>query len=530
MNNLSSFQKGMLICLAAFVLLGGILFVNRVWFGDAFSKEEAQHALYSAWLSKDIRALDWGNFWYDTQRQIFWPFFHSWVQSVFFLFLGPSYLTARLMSFFFFFATLFLMYVTAHRFSEEDGWKIGLLSVFLALTSPIMLQYAALNTLEGFGAFLFIFAFYVYTFCEEVELTFEYIILALLLGISVFTNYLYAYLMLPAFIVMTLGKLGPILVEVAHLSRKGEKAAYPFLWWAYRKLIVLAVIMAFVAAWFLSATFARKIMLLLQAIFRYSGGEVVSGTWQNLFFYPQTIINNFSFSPWLGGLIVLSLLAPFIASRYRWAGKLFTFCWTVIVLATFTISAKAPQFVYIIAPFLFLIFSTVIVYGYEKYKKYALAGALVMVIPALISLPTLVPLYFPHRPADNMVSALNYFKREILPRYPVAISVNLQHLNPEGVAFYFFGWNAPVLADPALGEDELLRSAKYLLTVELDANSPYQKEVLDDSISRWNIFLQEKLKSGDIREHSIARFNEIGLTARIFEKTATEIQLTGGKR
>ena len=517
---LSSFQKGFVVILLAFIVFGGIIFVNRILYADAFGKEEAQHALYALWLTKDLKSLDWGSFWYDTQRQMFWPFFHSWILSIFFLLFGASYISARLLSFLIFFATLVLMYIISNRFSEKAGWKIGLLSVFLALSSPMMVRFAAENTLEGLGALIFLAAYYLYLVSEAKWLTIYYVFLGILVGLSIYTNYLYAYFMIPAFIVVALGKLGPTLVEVRKLSRQGEKAAYPFLWWAYRKLIFLVALFLVASAWFFTSTFSRKILLFLQATLRYTGGEAVGGFWQNLLFYPKAIIQNYTFSPWLGVLIVISLFLPFIAFRYLQLGKLYTFIWTVLILATLTIPSRAPQFIYIIAPFLFMVFSAAVFYLSEKTKQYAGVILFILFVPLLISLPGLAKLYFPARPAENMVKVLDYFHLGVLPRYPIASAVNLQHLNNEVIAFHFWGWNAPVLADPVMGEEEIFRNTRYFLTVELDPGSPYASEVLDDSLFRWNAFLLEKRQAGDLRDYSMRRFSDIGLTAKIYEKTA----------
>src|SRR3990167_4206040 len=122
---LTPFNKGLAVILLAFIFLGGAVFINRVVLGDAFNREEAQHALYGLWLCKDVRALDFGAFWYDTQRQMFWPFLHSWILSAFFFFFGISFFTARLLSFVIFFAVLFYMYLIANELHEKSGWKIG---------------------------------------------------------------------------------------------------------------------------------------------------------------------------------------------------------------------------------------------------------------------------------------------------------------------------------------------------------------------------------------------------------------------
>jgi hypothetical protein len=517
---LSDFQKGLLLVLAVFTVLGGLLFINRVVLGDTFAKEEAQHALYGLSLAKDIRALDWHGFWYDTQRQMFWPFLHSWVLAVFFLGFGVSYFAARFLSFALLLATLLITYVVSVKFCDRQGWRIGALACVLALTSPLVARFGTENTLEGLGALIFMAAFYIYILTEEKKLTVNYVILAVLLALSIYTNYLYAYLMVPAFIVMTLGKLGPIGVEVATLSKKGESAAVPFFWWAYRKLVVVGVLAVMIAGWFLTATFNRKILLLMQAIFRYSGGEQVPGIWPNLLYYPQAIINNFSFSPWLGFLLLISLFLPWVAFRFPKTGKLYTFVWTAILLATLTIGTKAPQFIYIVAPFIFIIFSATLFYLMEKYHRVATIGLAVILLPALLSLPQLGRIYFPNPRGERMVQVLGYFRSSLLPRYPLATSINLQHFNPEGVAFHFWDWNAPVLADSIMGQAEMFRGANFFLTLELDENSRYRLEALDDSADIWNRFLQEKLQRGEVREYNARRFNDLQLTARIYEKTA----------
>ncbi|MCU0640741.1 MAG: glycosyltransferase family 39 protein [Candidatus Margulisbacteria bacterium] len=514
---LTDFQRGMIIVLAAFIVLGGALFVNRVVLGDAFGKEEAQHALYGLSITKDVRALDWHGFWYDTQRQMFWPFLHSWALSLFFFCFGVSYFSARFLSFTLLAITLLMTYVVSVKFCDRQGWRIGVVAVLLALTSPLMARFGTENTLEGLGAMIFMTAFYFYILTEEKKLTINYVLLAVLLALSIYTNYLYAYLMVPAFIVMTLGKLGPIGAEVVSLNRKGEHAAVPFFWWAYRKLVVVGVLAVMIAAWFLTATFNRKIMLLLQAIFRYSGGEQVSGIVNILLYYPKAIINYFSFSPWLGFLMLIALFLPWVAFRFPKIGKLYTFVWTALLLATLTIPTKAPQFIYIIAPFVFIIFAATLFYLLEKYRRVAALGIAAALLPVLLSLPQLPAVYAPARPADRMISVLGYFQSSLLPRYPLATSLNLQHLNPEGVAFHFWEWNAPVLADPIIGEDEMLRNAQYFLTVELDGEHP---ELLDDSVSRWNAFLQEQVRAGNLREISFRSFPDLGLTARIYEKTS----------
>jgi len=520
----SAFQKGLIFVLLVIILAGGALFVTRLWSGDSFSKEEAQHALYGLWIYKDLKNLDWAGFWYDTQRQMFWPFLHSWFQALFFLLFGVSYLSARLLSFAAFVALLILMYLISTKISERDGWKIGIGSVLLVLTSPIAVRYACENTLEVGGALLFLISFYLYVVCQERKVLLYYIPLAFLLGLSFFYNYLYAYLMLPAFLVATLAKLGPITRVSLRLKRQGENAALPFLWWTYRKMVVLTVLLLLAASWFFSAAFSRKILIFTQAVFRNLEGIRIANFGQSLFYYPWAIIRYYTFSPWLGILILISLFLPFIALHYWRLGKLYTFVWTVLILSTLTIPTKAPQFIFLIAPFLFIIFSATLVYFIEKNEFFFVkprAKALILLLillPSLFSWKTLKELYFVSPPKERMVQVLDYFHQAVSPRFPVAMVVNLQHLNPEGISFHFWDWNAPVLTDLLIGEGEILKTSKYFFSVEIDPQSPYQQEILDSSSARWNEILKAWLGAGLIREYSERRFSSLGLTAKIYEK------------
>lgn len=514
----TSWQKGLVAVLLLLFLGGSILFVTQVLGGDSFNREEAQHALYALWINKDIRAVDPGAFWYDTQRQMFWPFLHSWVLALGYLILGVSYVSTRFLSLAIFLGTLLLMYFAALRFSDKRGPQIGVLAVVLALTSPLMLRYATQNTLEGLGALIFLSVFYFYSICEERKLAYEYLILGVLIGLSIYTNYLYAYLMIPAFIVATLMKLEPLFAEGVKLRREGEKEALHFLWWMYRKLIILGVLLFFIATWFLTASFSRKIMLLAQAIFRYGGGEQNLSMGQALIYYPKVILTQLSFSPWIGLLILIALLFPLVASGYRQVNKLYTFIWTVILLLTLTVGAKAPQLIYIILPFIFLVFSAAVFYVIERRQKYVIPLALIALAPALLSWPRLTEQYFPARPGERTLQVLHFFKLGVAPRHAIAAAINLPDLNPEGLAFHFWDWNAPVLTDPVLGEDELFRNGQYFLSVELDPGSPYQADVIDDATLRWQAFLSSKLGAGEVRENSFRTFSSLGLTAKIYEK------------
>lgn len=519
---ISWFWKGFIFVLLAAILVSSLVFVNRILAGDAFSRQEAQHALYGVSIWRDISAGDWNNFWYDTGRQMVWPFLQSWLLSVVFFFFGVGYVSARTLSLVFFFASIIFIYLLSNELCDKKGHKVGILAVFLALTSPLMLKFATLNMIENLGALLFLAIAYLYMISEERKITIEYVILAILIGLTIYTNYLYAYLLIPAFLVMAFAKLGPLTVNAIKLRKKGEKEAVHFIWWAYRKLFLFAVLVVFCGIWF-SFSFSRKLLLFFSSIFKFTGGTEVQGVWQHLIYYPKVIIADLSFSPWIGIFLLLSLFMPMFAARYRGLNRLYTYVWTVLLLLILTIPVKAPQMLYIIVPFIFIIFSGVIVAIFdqlrEKNKTLAIGLIVVLMGPALFSIPKAYQLFFPLKTEENMVDVLNYFKQSVPDYAEVGTLLNLTRFNSDVVHFHFFvdSWDGHILTEDYLEQGEFRGDNNYLLTLEIDEASPYQKDIVDDSLYRWNALLKEKEMTGEIRPYTAKYFDDIGLTAKIYQ-------------
>jgi 4-amino-4-deoxy-L-arabinose transferase-like glycosyltransferase len=519
MVKIAPFTKGLIIVLAALVLLGGSVFVNRVINGDAFNVEEAQHALYSVWLWRDIRAGDWTSFWYDTNRQMVWPFLHSWILSAFFFLFGVSYASARALSFVFFGVSILLIYLLSIKLCGRRGIKVGVVAALLALTSPIMLKFASVNMLEGLGATLFLGAVYLSVVSEERKITLEYVFLALLLGLSIYTNYLYAYLIIPAFLAMTLIKIGPTTLRAIRLRKRGEKAATRFVFWIYRKLIAFGVLLLFSGVW-LYFSFSRKLLLLYSSIFKYSGGVELANLWHSLIYYPRVILGELSFSPWIGALLLGALFLPNIGARFKKLGRLYVYVWTVLILLAVTIPAKAAQMMYIVVPFIFIIFSGVLINIVEDFRKKNIkVGALVLFLflPALLSAPNIYSLVFPQKSHQNLISVLDYFKNSVPQGSQMGTFLNLKRFNPDVIKFHFSdNWDGEILTEENLNDQIMFGRDAYLLTLNLDENSPYNNDMQDDSLYRWNTLLEEKERENQLRLYSYQRFEDIGVTARIF--------------
>ncbi|MFC1568239.1 glycosyltransferase family 39 protein [Candidatus Margulisiibacteriota bacterium] len=515
---LSPFVTGLIIVLLAALLAGTYIFINRIQAGDAFTWEEASHGLYGVWIWRDINASDWGAFWYDTGRQMVWPFLHSWLLAIFFLDFGVSYMSARLLSLVLFLVSVVLVYGIANQLSERSGWKIGIMASALMLTSPLMVSFASENMIEALGALLFLAAAFLYTVCQRRRLIIHYVFLAIIIGLCVYTNYIYAYFIIPAFVVVTLAKLGPLVVEAVRLSRKGEKAAVPFIWWAYKKLVVMFILLVFAGVWF-SFNFSRRIMLFMDTILRSGTAEGI-GFLESLIYYPRIIIQQLSFSPWIGVFLLAALLLFYVSMRYRGMSKLFVFVWVTLILATLTVAAKTPQMIYIVVPFIFVIFSTAFVSVMEDLnkssRKLAIGLVLVLLLPAMISLPRAYALYFPARSDQNLIDVLDYFKTEVPRGAEIGTILNLKRFNSEVIKFHFWDCDCNILTEDYQREGDVTGKNVYFLTLDLDKDSPYQKDVQDDSPYRWNAWLRDKEMKGEVRLYSTKRFESIGVTAKIF--------------
>jgi hypothetical protein len=85
-------------------LLAGIFCqATYVYFKILLSKGElawdaAHHSLWGMIIYSDILQRNWLSFIFDTYRQVYWPFIHSWLLSISMLFLGPSEVSVRLVS------------------------------------------------------------------------------------------------------------------------------------------------------------------------------------------------------------------------------------------------------------------------------------------------------------------------------------------------------------------------------------------------------------------------------------------------
>jgi 4-amino-4-deoxy-L-arabinose transferase-like glycosyltransferase len=520
-KNLSPFYLGLIIFCSVSILACLVIFIRIILRSDIFLWDESHHAFYGLQLFNAIRAGDGDNFWFWTHRQAYWPFFHSWLLSLFFLLFGLSATTARAMNLLIFFITAILVYCTAVRLDEKAGWRIGLIAGLLVLASPLMVTYAGQNMLEGLGALEFILALFLYFVAREKRGWAWFAWPGIVIGLSIITKYNYAYLLIASFAIIGLADL-PIF-----------KNKITLLEWIYQygMLAVPSIIISLL--WFLSGDSNRKIQMLLWTKSEVAGKQsILQGFWNNFVFYPQVIIHDCCFSPWLGLLIFLSLLVPLSVFGFKKLRAPYLMVWVSTLLLTFTIGNKMGRLLHIVVPVIFIIAAAAAVYFFDlirnrfKQNGAILSVLLLLLVPAALSFPRLLKTYngdmtdmIMEKP-EKLQDVINYFRDNIPRDRSVSTALSLGRMSPYDFYFYFNDWQAPFLGyndsnNPNFSESD------YFITIKI--KDPNILPAEDDSVNRWNAWLDTAQQAGKIRLLKEREFTSLGLTAKIYMSTAINL-------
>ncbi|OGB88930.1 hypothetical protein A2625_00440 [candidate division WOR-1 bacterium RIFCSPHIGHO2_01_FULL_53_15] len=534
---LTNFQVGLLAAVLLTLAASGIIFFNLILPMDSFHWDESHHGIYGMWLAKDIQNLNLESFLANTHRQTLWPFFHSWLLSIFFLPFGASFAAARSFSLIVFAATVLLMYLIAFQLAEKHGRPTGLLAAALALTSPLMVSFSVQNMLEGLGALEYLLALYLYLRGRENKRWSWPLGLGLVLGVSVVTKYNYAFMMLASFSVVILTELYDLFKAKKEKKKKtAVQAASPFVSWLSRAALVAAPIISISLLWFLTGDTERKYQMLLWSKTEVAEGQgILSGFLTNFLFYPKAIINDYAVSAWLGALILLAILTPV---RFRKNRPLYLITWITLLLSIFVIGNKMNRLIYIIAP-IFLILAALFLSFLADWlsAKFANRRAsygvvlIMLLLPAGLSLPRLVGIYrgeidVAHglslsRQPERMISVLDFYRQNIPQNRPFSTAISLGNtMSPYVLYFYFNDWQAPFYTAFQAGDPAFTKS-DFLITVELADQSKFG--VIDDSVNRWNRFLKQMEAAGLISLFKEKDFASIGVKAKIYVRRGVDL-------
>ncbi len=283
--------------LSAIILQGVFIYLYLIRPQGPFGWDEAHRSLISLAMAEQLSELDFAGFWNLTNRQIYWPFFHYWVSSVFLLIGGYTYQAARFMSLVMNVGAVFLIYLTGRKAASFGRAGAGMIAAGLLVFSPLFCYLAGTAMAESLGTFLTLAALLAYLTARDGQRPIWYIVAGVFLSLLYFTKYIYAIFFGFSLVIFWLSII---------LSKKDRERCRAEL----NRIWILAA--AFAGVWLLwlaGGNAGDKINIILYRISETSGWDFLHLEMSDrVLYYPRALLTAYSFSPWLfpaylGGLI-----------------------------------------------------------------------------------------------------------------------------------------------------------------------------------------------------------------------------------
>lgn len=169
-----------------------------------FFWDEAHHALNGLMIERSIKQCDINEFYTNTNRQIYWPFLHSWFLGVAFMVGGENYETARAINLFFYFISVLLMYFLGRKLNPNKRFLTGLTTVLLFITSPLILFYSTTCMVEPLGFFLMLLVLNIYWKGVESRKNIYFILAGFFMRWLYLSKYIFAFFVGGGFAIFTL--------------------------------------------------------------------------------------------------------------------------------------------------------------------------------------------------------------------------------------------------------------------------------------------------------------------------------------
>lgn len=287
----------LLLLVCAILAAGWFVHENLILPAGAFQYDEAAHALRGQLIAWDIQHGDWLAFLFDTYRQVYWPPLHAWLTGGLFLFRDATEANARTLSLFLWIGLALTLYFAGRRLSAPGGTATGVVAALLALTSPLLLKYAAMCMLEIPGLLAVSLSLWAYFRTLDDDTPGANVLLAAALLATFFTKVNYGVLLCMAVAVMRL------LDARFHPRRLITRSNF---WLAAPMAIVFAI-------WF---AYPAKILLTWQLLVHRPIGGLDPFSLEGLLFYPRALVE-LSGSP----LLFAAYAASLAAALRRWRNR-----------------------------------------------------------------------------------------------------------------------------------------------------------------------------------------------------------------
>lgn len=327
------------------ILQGFFIYFYLIVPQGPFCWDEAHRSVFSLAMAKNLAAGDLPALWQLTNRQIYWPFLHSWASALFLLIGGYSYPAARFMSLAMNAGSVFALFLVARKSAGRDREAVGLITVGLFVLSPLVVFFAATAMAESLGILLTLLTLLSYLAARERSGPARYLLTGLLLALLSFTKYIYAI-----FFGFGLFLFWASLLVRGEDRRRGRSELL-------RSWLVAAAFAACWILWLAGGLAGQKIGIIIYRFGDTGGWDFLGlNTLDRILYYPRALLTVYPFSPWIFPAYLGGLAWGFIRWRNLEA-RLLLFLFLANFLPMAASSNLQERFIATTAPTLFILSS-----------------------------------------------------------------------------------------------------------------------------------------------------------------------------
>lgn len=515
-----------------------------------FCWDEAHHSTFSLLIAKSLLQRNWPAFWHYTNVQIYWPFLHSWISSIFLMIFGFSYRAARFTNVIIGFIAILLIYKAGLKLSSHHKPWVGLLAAVLMVLSPMFLFFCSMAMIENLGLLIsLLLILFQFTALEKGEMRY-YFISGLLLALLYLTKYIYALFFGLALFCFWLSLLFPADREIKKMTvLKGIG------WVAAGFLLIWGI-------WMVIPPSGSKFSVLLYRI-------KDTGVWNpyeftkldNRFFFLRALLYAYTFSIGIYLLYLGSLVYGFIKFKnVKIRFLLFLFLADFIPMSW--IVNSQIRFIYTVIPALFLLTASFVVWIWSvlspRKRWVALAIISVLILGDAPKLPSYI------RQVGNLCMGACPFKikskfdystffglasypeflrfpkkffnqkaRDILPRHDTGDILDFVWGNTNPRASICAPFYIGTLSNHLWHWHSIIKNRQiatvwrpdyyYFVSVQVDDSSPYHvlgnKHLIEGRTAEWDKFLSNLESQGLMKLAGGKYFPDIGLKVKIYLKS-----------
>lgn len=516
---------------------------------SSFYWDEAHHSLNGISISYSLRRGDLTAFWQNSNRQVYWPFLHSWWLSIFFLLASPSYESARFSSLVLFFIVNLLIYYLGARMDKITGVRIGIISVLLLISSPLVLFLFTTAMVEPLASVLTLLFIIFFWRGEDKIKRRDFIWAGIFLALLYLSKYIYALFIGTGLVVYIASRY--FLSGQDEVRSPHQKPHY--YWWIGGGFFPIYFL------WIIQPPHWAKIQIILTRINNTGGWNPLQLEWGGrLIYYIRSLFLMYSFS-WVVGLIFLAAL---VWSFFRLKNLKIRFL-LFIFLANFIPMTfggnKQDRFIATLFPVLILLSADFITWCWKRlpgWWRYSIAGVLAVIIlgdigkmpgyirqianetigspiyliPQANSIPTLFGLTRYPSLISQPIGYLNPDAKVAPPQYNISdlidriskeignqslcSAVNLNELSP-----HLWQWFGAV--DRKYWINQWNLKCRYFLSLDITDSSPYytmaNKGFITGQNKKWNNFLRQNYQQKKLKLKTQWEWENEGLSIIIYE-------------